>query len=194
MKEKAKPIRITLLGMGMVGKSSLTYRCINYNAPEEHDPTIEDKFLTMLNIDGKSVTTNILDTAGQHGYQKSLLDSWIDQGDGFLLVFAINDKESFNDLDNKKARIDIIKKKSKCPIILVGNKSDLIDRKVSKKEAEEKAKSWGASYIETSAKSDENCKEVFIECAKKILNSQGSGQGNNNSSVEAQDKKCCIIF
>jgi len=177
----------------MVGKSSLTYRCINYNAPEDHDPTIEDKFLTMLNIDGKSVTINILDTAGQQDYQRSLLDTWIDSGDGFLLVFAINDKESFNDLDSKKSKIDLIKKKTKAPIILVGNKSDLTgDRKVARKEAEDKAKQWGVQYMETSAKSDENCKEVFIECAKKIINSQSSGK--SNTTIETTNKKCCTIF
>ena len=172
----------------MVGKSSLTYRFINYNAPEEHDPTIEDKFMTVVDIEKKSVTINILDTAGQEDYQ-GLIDTWIDYGEGFLLVFALNDRASFNDLDKKKTKIDIIKKKTKAPIVLVGNKSDLkSDRKVSRKDAEDKAKLWGATYIETSAKTDENCKEAFIECAKKILSS------DKKQEVVVQDKQCCVIF
>lgn len=57
----------------MVGKSSLTYRFINYEAPEDHDPTIEDKFMTVNDLDGKSVTVNILDTAGQDDYQGLLI-------------------------------------------------------------------------------------------------------------------------
>ena len=36
-------MKITVLGKGVVGKSSLTYRFINYNAPQEHDPTIEEE-------------------------------------------------------------------------------------------------------------------------------------------------------
>jgi len=160
-------------------------------APEEHDPTIEDKFLTEVTIDNKSVTINILDTAGQEDYQKSLLDTWIESGQGFLLVFALNDKDSFVDLDKKKQRIDIIKKKVKCPIILVGNKSDLEnERKISRKEGEDKAKLWGATYIETSAITNENCKEAFVECAKKII---GDSKSTN---VSKKDTKCsnCTIF
>lgn len=173
----------------MVGKSSLTYRFINYNAPEEHDPTIEDKFVTVLDIDGKSVTVNILDTAGQDDYQ-GLIDTWIDYGDGFLLVFALNDKDSFTDLDKKRSKIQMVKKNKKCPIILIGNKCDLPDRLISKKEAEEKAKSWGASYFETSAKNDENCHDPFIECVKKLI----GGDKKPSDSVPAENKGCCIIF
>lgn len=38
----------------MVGKSSLTYRFINYNTPKDHDPTIEDKYKTVFDIAGTS--------------------------------------------------------------------------------------------------------------------------------------------
>lgn len=173
----------------MVGKSSLTFRFINYNAPEDHDPTIEDKFVTVLEIDGKSVTINILDTAGQDDYQ-GLIDTWIDYGDGFLLTFALNDRDSFTDLDKKKSKIEIVKKKKKVPLILVGNKSDLPDRAVSRKEAEEKAKSWGACYFETSAKNDENCHEPFIECTKRLL----SGDKKPDQIQPKQEGCCCTIF
>jgi GTPase SAR1 family protein len=37
----------------MVGKSSLTYRFINYETPKDHDPTIEDKYKTVADISGK---------------------------------------------------------------------------------------------------------------------------------------------
>ena len=53
------------------------------------------------------------------------MDTWINFGDGFLLVFAINDKESFNCLNEKRNRIIQIKNGKPCPILLVGNKQDL---------------------------------------------------------------------
>ena len=174
----------------MVGKSSLTYRFINYNAPEEHDPTIEDKFMTVLDLDGRSVTCNVLDTAGQDDYQ-GLIDSWIDGGDGFLLVFALNDRDSFNDLDKKKSKIDMVKKKKNYPLILVGNKSDLTDRAIGRKEAEDKAKLWNAAYFETSAKNDENCHAPFIECTKRLLNNDVK---TKNSIPEESSCCSCIIF
>ena len=51
---------------------------------------------------------------------------WINYAEGFLLVFAINDKESFNALKGKYDRIMKVKG-SNCPIILVGNKCDYRD-------------------------------------------------------------------
>lgn len=179
-------VKISVLGKGMVGKTSLTYRFINYDAPEDHDPTIEDMYTSMVEINGKSITVNILDTAGQDDYQ-GLIDTWIDYGDGFLLVFALNDRDSFLELDKKKKKIDMIKKK-KTPIILIGNKSDLIDRKITRSEAEAKAKSWEAVYFETFAKKDD-CSLPFKKCVEQILE-------NTLKPKITEDVKdgCCSIF
>ena len=90
-----------------------------------------------------------------------------------ILLFVINDKESFEAL---KGKITRIKKnnKEKLPIILVGNKCDLDNkREIEKKDAVEFAKSIGAKYYETSALTDENgnVKVVFQQCAHMIINS-----------------------
>ena len=147
---KFKQIKLSVLGRGNVGKSSLTYKYINYNTPGVHDPTIEDKYKTVAEIDGQSCEIDILDTAGQDDYQ-TMLDNWINYGQGFLLVFAVNDKESLNRLEKLRERILKIKKDN-CPIVIVGNKCDLIEERViSESEAKELAKIWGANYIETSA-------------------------------------------
>ena len=86
-----KSVKIAVKGKGVVGKSSLTYRFINYNASTEYDPTIEDKYKSIANIDGKQYEIEILDTAGQDDYQ-NMMDMWINFGESFLLAFAINDK------------------------------------------------------------------------------------------------------
>lgn len=91
-----------------------------------------------------------MDTAGQDDYQ-TMLDMWISFGEGFLLVFAVNDRESFESLSQRRDRILKIKKGEYCPIMIVGNKCDLPKRTVTKNEAEELAKSWNTMYIETSA-------------------------------------------
>lgn len=101
-----------------------------------------------------------------------MLDQWIFGGDGFIVVFAIDDAESF---ENAKIRIQkIIKNKEKnVPIIVVGNKCDLEDRRqVSYSQAAEYTSSIKAKYLETSALNDNNgnCKEIFKECANLVVN------------------------
>ena len=165
-------VKIAVLGKGVVGKSSLTYRFINYNAPQEHDPTIEDRYKSSITIEGQEYEVEILDTAGEEDYQ-NMMDMWISFGEGFLLVFAINDAESFELLKGKHDRVLKGKHGAKCPILLVGNKQDLeSERKVSHADAKQLADSWGVEYIETSAKTNFNCKEAFEKLAQKIVMSK----------------------
>ena len=176
-----------MLGKGVVGKSSLVYRFINKENPEEHDATIEDRYTSVESIDGINTTIEILDTAGEEDYQ-NLLDMWINYAEGFLLVFAINDKESFNALKGKYDRIMKVKG-TNCPIILVGNKCDLEDkRKVTKEEGESYAKSKGVDFMEVSALKTINVKETFVKLAHNLLEKKVT------QKTEAGGDKCCIIF
>jgi GTPase KRas len=143
-------MKIAVLGKGMVGKSSLTYKYINYNTPKDHDPTIEDKYSTSTTIDGVTCVVDILDTAGQDDYQ-SLMNYWVNYGEGFVLVYAINDRESFNGLDEKRDKILKMKKDEISPIVLVGNKSDLVNQRVvTYEEGKNLAAKWGCSFFESS--------------------------------------------
>ncbi len=110
----------------------------------------------------------ILDTAGEDDYQ-NMMDMWITFGEGFLLVFAINDKESFEQIKGKYDRIKKGKHGASVPVILVGNKVDLDDqRTVSQEDAKKLATTIGCEYIETSAKKNINCREVFEKLATLI--------------------------
>ena len=102
-----------------------------------------------------------------------MMDSWISFGQGFLLVFAINDKSSFDLIPHKRERIVKGKHGEVCPMILVGNKQDLSNnREVLYDDAKKLADSWNIDYIETSAKTNFNCKEVFDSISVKIYESQ----------------------
>ena len=69
-----------------------------------------------------------------------------------MIVFALNDKESFEFALSRRERILNFRKTDKVPIVLVGNKKDLEEERLFKyEEIEEIAKSWGCQYIETSA-------------------------------------------
>ena len=115
------------------------------------------------------------------------MDMWISFGEGFLLVFAINDAESFELLKSKHERVLKGKHGVKCPILLVGNKQDLEnERKVEFAEAKQLADSWNVEYIETSAKTNFNCKEAFEKLALKIALMKKGGD-------KKKDCKCNIF-
>ena len=174
----------------MVGKTSLIFRYIHNLFPSEHEPTIEETYTTSFTTEkGEERKFKIIDTSGDEANQ-NFLEEWICNAHGFILFFSINDNESFEKI---KKIFDIIKKNNcqKLPIILVGNKLDLEnERKVTKQDAEDFAKSINASYFELSVLNDDNgkCKEIFQECANKII--KHSNEDNQSSS------KCykCIIF
>ena len=172
-------IKISVLGKSLVGKSALTYRFISDKFPTEHDTTVEDQYKTFVNVDGFNCELEILDTAGQDDYQ-TMLDTWIDFGNCFLLVYAIDDDDSFQEAKIKYERITELKKGQKYSIILVGNKSDLPDssRKVQKTDVDNYAVNVGILNIEASALEKYNVREAFIEVVHDYLlkNKKGSGR------------------
>ena len=94
---------------------------------------------------------------------------WMNFGEGFLLVFAINDKSSFDLIPSKIESIIKRKHDEAFPMVLVGNKQDLNNnREVSYDTAKQFADSWNMEYIETSAKTTFNCDEAFDHLAAKI--------------------------
>ena len=157
-----------VLGKGTVGKTSLIFKYIKNSCPQEHDPTVEDSYVTQITSStGEERRFKILDTAGEDDYQ-TMIDEWIKAADGFLLLFAINDKESFSLIRGKRERILKGKHGEPTPMVLVGNKQDLKDRKVQYNEAKQLADLWGIEYIETSAKTNFNVKEAFEKLVLKI--------------------------
>ena len=93
-------LKLAVLGQTLVGKSALTYRFISDKFPTEHDTTIEDQYKINTTIDEHNCRLEILDTAGQDDYQ-SMLDTWINFVEGFVLVYSIDDRESFESLKDK---------------------------------------------------------------------------------------------
>lgn len=88
-------------------------------------------------------------------------DNYFRSGEGFLCVFSITEEESFQATQEFREQILRVKNDENIPFLLVGNKSDLEDkRKVSVAEAQARAQQWGVPYVETSAKTRENVDKV----------------------------------
>ena len=93
---------------GGVGKSALTIQLIQNHFVDEYDPTIEDSYRKQVVIDGETCLLDILDTAGQEEYS-AMRDQYMRTGEGFLLVFAVNNAKSFEDISAYREQIKRVK-------------------------------------------------------------------------------------
>ena len=96
------------LSAGGVGKSALTIQLIQNHFVDEYDPTIEDSYRKQVVIDGETCLLDILDTAGQEEYS-AMRDQYMRTGEGFLLVFAVNNAKSFEDISQYREQIKRVK-------------------------------------------------------------------------------------
>ena len=74
---------------------------------------------------------DILDTAGQEEYS-AMREQYMRKGEGFLLVYSIASRQSFEEIMMYRQHILRVKDRDQFPMILVGNKCDLeAERQVS---------------------------------------------------------------
>jgi len=95
-------------------------------------------------------------------------ENWISQGQGFILVYAIDNEESFQEIKKLKKRIDRMKDYAQVSAILVGNKIDLPNILVPTEQGQALASELNMLFIETSAKTGINCDEVFYSLVRDI--------------------------
>jgi len=168
MNEGSTEYKLVVLGGGGVGKSALTIRLVTDNFLDEYDPTIEDSYRKQCVVDEEAGLLDILDTAGQEEFS-SMQDQWMRDGQGFLLVYNIISRPTFNEVNVLYDKILRTKDTDKVPLVLVGNKCDLKDaRQVTYNEGAELAKQWGCPFYETSAKIKLNNEECFYELVREI--------------------------
>eukprot|EP00300_Choanocystis_sp_HF-7_P039399 c5795_g1_i1.p1 GENE.c5795_g1_i1~~c5795_g1_i1.p1 ORF type:complete len:297 (+),score=70.57 c5795_g1_i1:68-892(+) len=133
-KKKKQPAgedyKVAVLGGGGVGKSCLTMRYTRSTFVEQYDPTIEDSYRKVIEIQNHPVTLDILDTAGQEDFVV-LRRQWVEDRNSFVLVYAINDSTTLETVKSFAALIAEVKaaELDKVPIVLVGNKADMTDQR-----------------------------------------------------------------
>ncbi|XP_014372648.1 ras-related protein R-Ras isoform X2 [Alligator sinensis] len=163
----------------------------------DYDPTIEDSYTKICNIDGIPTRLDILDTAGQEEFG-AMREQYMRTGEGFLLIFAINDHGSFNEINKFHTQILRVKDRDEFPMILVGNKADLdMQRQVPKEEALAFARENRIPYMEASAKIRLNVDESFHEVVRAIRRFQEQesppAPTAHPTSKESKGCPCCIL-
>ena len=193
--------KIITLGDSSVGKTSIINRFINDTFDEELTPTlgIKHTFKT-LEINNTKVKLSVIDTNGQEKY-RSLSVSYFRHADVVLFIFNLNEPLSFNNIqewinvfnDNNNKKKVILK-------YLIGSKSDLKQR-VEQNLIDEFANNNNMLYMATSAKNNNQIKELFQKIGEDILKEEEKKTNDmirtkNSSRIllktkEKNRKKCC---
>lgn len=144
--------------------------CLNHFL-EEYDPTIEDSYRKLVQVDGTSCVLEVLDTAGQEEYA-SMLDLYIRGTQGFLLVYDITSRVSIGRIRQFYTQVMRIKENepdSPPSICLVGNKSDKSsEREVSSQEGFALAKELDCLFFESSSKELASVEACFFGLVREI--------------------------
>ena len=188
-------VKVIIIGPTSVGKTCILVNCLYGLFDDTVQPTLGATYQSkLIEVNHKNVGLQIWDTAGAEQF-RSLAPMYYRGAQAAIIVFAINDLDSFEDVSfwadslRKNAGKDI-------KILLIGNKIDLEkERVVSFDAANAMAKSIGASYYETSAATGENIKEVFYTIAKSFAEifQQENTDPEGVSIIHSEPKKhkCC---
>jgi len=201
--------KLVVVGGGGVGKSALTIQFMQDHFVTDYDPTIEDSYQRQCVIDDEVALLNVLDTAGQEEYE-AMREQYMRTGEGFLLVYSITSRDSFEEISTYHQQILRVKDQDAFPVIVVANKCDLeYERQVGMNEGRDLAKHFGCKHIESSAKLRINVDEAFSNLVREIRRfnkEQASGRptmgggavgggggpyGSQNLQGEGEDAGCC---
>lgn len=127
-------------------------------------------------LDDRTVRLQLWDTAGQERF-RSLIPSYIRDSSVAVVVYDITNSASF--LNTSKWIEDVRNERGDdVLIVLVGNKTDMADRRaVSVEEGEDKARADGIMFMETSAKAGYNIKQLFKKIAVSLPGMETAPQG-----------------
>ena len=163
--------KILLLGDCAVGKSCLLLRYCENSFQESHLATIglDFRLKTITLENNRKIRIQIWDTAGEDRF-RSITRNYYKGAHGIVLIYDVTDQQSFQHI---KDWVDKIKEESKEGVIiyLVGNKIDLIDKRIiTNADGNKLAEEIKIKYYETSAKDSTGVKEVFENLVKDMDN------------------------
>ncbi|XP_015431474.1 PREDICTED: ras-related protein Rap-2a [Dufourea novaeangliae] len=157
--------KIVVMGAAKVGKSAIINQFLYNTFTPKYKRTVEEMHHGDFNVSGVHLTLDILDTSGSYEFP-AMRDLSIKSADAFILVYDVNDANTFLEVETLKAQIYSMK--GAVPIVVVGNKVDLVD---SKQEVRPRFSTtrelvtikWENGFVEVSAKENVNISQVFKE-------------------------------
>nr|CAA98182.1 RAB11F [Lotus japonicus] len=160
--------KAVLIGDSGVGKSNLISRFAKDEFRLDSKPTIGVEFAYRnIKVRDKLIKAQIWDTAGQERF-RAITSSYYRGALGPMLVYDITRRPTFMNVIKWLHELREFGNEDMV-VVLVANKSDLVQsREVEKEEGEEFAEIEGLCFMETSALQNLNVEEAFLEMITKI--------------------------
>ena len=185
-------LKVILLGESGVGKTNLINRAMGQDFNEEEISTTGSSFsLKKIKIGEKEYNVKLWDTIGQEKF-RHLTKLFYSDSKIVIFVYDISVQESFDALKdywvkdiNDKLGENIIKG-------VIGNKIDkVIEEKITPEEGEEYAKSIGARFLATSAKTEgpQKFEELLTQLLGDYLTKIGKNDVKEDNNEDNTNKK-----
>ena len=194
--DEGERLRILTLGNHNVGKSCFIIRYTEEKFQESYLMTVGfDIKMKDIVLKDKKYTIALIDTAGQERF-KSIAYNVIKNADGIILMYDITKQASYDSISEWMKNIREVQPKD-FPIVLLGNKIDLEEKRdISKEEGEELAQKYELPFYETSNKTGENIEKSCLDLIDKIIiakkkkkEEEKKNKKNKNKSSANEKKK-----
>jgi Ras family protein A len=176
--------KLVIVGDGACGKTCLLVVFSKDSFPEVYVPTVFENYVADIEIDGKQIELALWDTAGQEDYDRLRPLSYPDTN-VVLICFSVDSPDSLANIPEKWVP-EVNHFCPNCPFVLVGCKKDLRNdpetiaklkkanlQPVNTERAQRIGEEIGAvQYIECSARTKDNVREVFEIATKAALSTK----------------------
>jgi small GTP-binding protein len=189
--------KLIVIGDSGVGKSCLTNNGVKNIFDDTYNATVGFEFFNFnLKVNDKIIKLQIWDTCGQELY-RSLITNFYRNCSLAIMVYAINSKESFEDIDMWLRELRTHSNPD-AKVFLIGNKIDLeSERQITREQGEKFCKENKINeFIEASAKTGVNAKQIFLKAAETLYDDYikyqnkteeaGGEDENNKNNLELQ--------
>ena len=168
--------RMILLGQPGVWKTSLLNKLSRCANTPIYQPTIGLDFASIEThlVNGIVIKSQVWDTAGQE-YFAPIVRNYYQNIAAAIFVYDVGDPESLEGVRKWLFELRQVNNEP-CKLILVGNKIDIEQRKVTEQEAKEFATKNEMKYYEVSVRKNENVYGFYYECIENIYNSIKEGE------------------
>ncbi|XP_020379260.1 GTP-binding protein RAD isoform X2 [Rhincodon typus] len=182
--------KVVLLGEHRVGKSSLARIFGGLEESEVHETEGRgDTFDRSIMVDGEEANLLLFDIWEQDD------TNWVREqcmklGDAYIIVYSVTDRASFEKASELRIQLRRVRQAEDIPIILVGNKSDLVrSREVSVEEGRSCAVVFNCKFIETSAALQHNVRDLFEGIIRQIRLRRDSKEANERRLADAKRRE-----